>query len=387
MTTRERSVPNAADVVVVGGGVMGLSTAYHLARAGVDRVVLLERGSLGGGSTCKAAGGVRASFSDEVNIRLGQHSLETLERFGHEFGQEIDLHQVGYLFLLDDASDLVAFESQAELQNALGIETRMISVEEAKWLSPLISTDGLVGALFSPRDGYCTPESVVLGYAGAARRAGATILTGLAATGIETEGCRITGVQTAAGSIATGSVVITAGAWSKQVGSWAGADLPVEPLRRQIVVTEPVKGLDPRTPFTIDFGTSFYFHGEGQGLLVGMSERTDSWGFDMTREPEWLIDVAEAIERRLPTLEDIGIRSGWAGLYEMTPDHNALIGRSKHVPGLFYACGFSGHGFLMGPAVGEVMCDLYLERTPTVDVSALDVERFAGSTYPELNIV
>lgn len=390
--TRSAPQPAEADVVIIGGGVIGLSAAYHLARSGVERVVLLERDALGEGSTARAAGGVRAVFSDEINIALGLRSLEAFERFEVEFGQPIDLHQVGYLFLLDNEADVETFSRTGLLQNAMGVESRLISVEEARRLSPLIDTTGLRAALWSPRDGHCTPEAVVQGYAGAARRSGARILTGTPATGIAMDGDTIRGVHTPAGTISTSRVLCAAGAWSRQVGAWAGVDLPVEPLRRQIVVTEPVPGLDPGTPFTIDFSSSLYFHTEGPdanpGLLVGMSEATDSWGFDTNRDPGWLPGLAEALAHRAPSLADVGIRSGWAGLYEMTPDHNALIGRSREVPGFSYACGFSGHGFLMGPAVGEVMRDLVLDHTPCVDVGALHADRFSSTrTRPELNIV
>lgn len=377
-----------ADIVIIGGGVMGLSSAYHLALAGVERVVLLEKEALGEGSTSRAAGGVRAVFSDEINIALGQRSLGTFERFEAEFGQQIDLHQVGYLFLLDNDEHVEMFSRNAELQNALGVDSRMVSAEEAGRLSPLVDTTGLKGALWSPRDGHCTPESVVAGYARAARRAGVTILTGTPATGIAMDGDTILGVKTPRGRISTPAVLCAAGPWAKEIGGWVGVHLPVEPLRRQILITEPLPHLYPYTPFTIDFSTSLYFHNEGSGLLVGMAENADSWGFDTSRDTAWLLAVAGALERRAPSLVNVGIKSGWAGLYEMTPDQNALIGRSRLVPGFFYACGFSGHGFLMGPAVGEVMRDLFLDRTPCVDVSALDLERFTRAhTRPELNIV
>jgi sarcosine oxidase subunit beta len=350
--------------------------------------VLLEKGALGEGSTCKAAGGVRALFSDEINIRLGLHSLETFERFGAEFDQEIDLHQVGYLLLASDDQTIASFERNADLMTGLGLDAHMVGVDEAARLSPLISTDGLKGGLFSPRDGHCTPESVVLGYARAARRAGVSIFTGTAATGIELEGSSVVAVSTERGRIAAPTVVCAAGAWSKQIAAWAGETLPIEPLRRQIIVTEPIADLDPHTPFTIDFATSFYFHAEGKGLLMGSPERTDSWGFDQSRDADWLEDLAECMERRVPDLGDIGIQSGWAGLYEMTPDHNAVIGRSDTVGGFLYAAGFSGHGFLMGPAIGEVMRDIYLDKTPFVDVSPLHASRFAADAgRPELNII
>lgn len=387
MTGRNRPLPSEADVVIIGGGVMGLSSALHFARAGV-RVVLLEKGSLGEGSTSRAAGGVRAVFSDEINIALGLRSLEAFERFEAEFDQPIDLHQVGYLFLLDNDEQVETFTRNAALQHAMDVDSRMITVEEAARLSPLIDTTGLKAALWSPRDGHCTPESVVQGYARAARAAGATIVPGTAATGLVMEGDTILAVQTADGAISASSVLCAAGAWSREVGAWAGVDLPVEPLRRQIVVTEPMPDLAPDTPFTIDFASGLYFHGEGRGLLIGMPESEDSWGFDTAADPGWLTALAEALERRAPSVAEVGVRSGWAGLYEMTPDHNALIGRSRRVPGFLYACGFSGHGFLMGPAVGEVVRDLFLDRSPIIDVSALDLERFTrADARPELNIV
>jgi sarcosine oxidase subunit beta len=195
-------------------------------------------------------------------------------------------------------------------------------------------------------------------------------------------------VRTEAGTVRTDTVVCAAGAWSAEVGAWVGVDLPVTPLRRQVLVTEPVPGLDPRTPFTIDFGTSFYFHAEGEGVLLGMSDPDETPGFALARSDAWLPRLGEAVARRAPALSEVGIAGGWAGLYEMTPDHNALIGRAGAVEGFLYATGFSGHGFLMGPAVGEVLRDLYLGEQPFVDISALSAARFAtAGARPELNIV
>jgi sarcosine oxidase, subunit beta len=380
-------LPASASVVVVGGGVIGLSAAYHLARSGVADVVVVERDSLGGGSTCKAAGGVRAMFSDPVNIELGQRSLRAFERFGEEPGQDIDLHRSGYLFLLDDPADVAAFEAAVALQQSMGVGSRMISPAEAGGLSPLVSLDGVLAAAWSPGDGHCTPESVVLGYAAGARLAGARIVTGCAVTGIEVVDGQVRAVVTDGGRIATDTVVCAAGAWSGALGEMAGVDLPVTPLRRQILVTEPVPGLDPATPFTIDFSTSLYFHLEGPGLLMGMSDPDEQPGFHLGRTDAWLPRLGAAVERRVPALADVGIASGWAGLYEMTPDHNALVGEASGISRFLYATGFSGHGFLMGPAIGEVVRDLVLGRRPVVDVSGLAVERFAAGVRPELNIV
>jgi sarcosine oxidase subunit beta len=206
--------------------------------------------------------------------------------------------------------------------------------------------------------------------------------------GIERDGDDIVGVRTARGTIRTDTVICTAGPWSRSIGEMAGVELPVEPLRRQIVTTEAVDGLAPGTPFTIDFSTTFYFHGEGRGLLLGMSDPDETPGFKLQRSQDWLPRLGDAIEKRAPEISRFGIASGWAGLYEVTPDCNALIGEASGVSRFLYATGFSGHGFLMGPAVGEVIRDLYHGTAPVIDVSALDVDRFlSGEIRRELNIV
>ncbi|GAA3097604.1 NAD(P)/FAD-dependent oxidoreductase [Streptomyces echinatus] len=377
-----------ARVVIVGGGVMGTSIAWHLARAGVRDVVLVERDELAAGSTSRAAGGVRAQFSDELNIRLGARSLEAFGRFGQEVGQDIGLHRVGYLFLLSTPEQVASFEAGVRLQNTLGVPSRPITPREARDLSPLITTDGLLAAAYSPDDGHCAPEAVVHGYASAARAHGARILRHTEVTGIELDGDTITAVTTTSGRIETDTVICAAGAWSRAVGAMAGVELPVRPLRRQIAVTEPVPGLPPTLPMTIDFTTSLYFHGEGPGLLLGMSDPDERPGFDTGTHDRWIPRLAEAMTRRAPALLDLRRTGGWAGLYENTPDHNALIGEAPTVSRFLYATGFSGHGFLQGPAVGEVVRDLYLGRVPFLDISPLSAGRFAADApRPEANLV
>jgi sarcosine oxidase, subunit beta len=381
-------LPAAADVVIIGGGVIGTSIAFHLAEAGVQNVVLVERAELGSGSTCKAAGGVRAQFSDVLNIQLGARSLEAFGRFGTRPGQEIDLHRVGYLFLLSRPEDVAAFERGVALQNEYGVPSRMIDIAEARRLSPLIETDGLLAAAFSPDDGHCTPESVVLGYAAGARRRGVHVETHCDVLGIETRGGEISAVRTSGGRVATATVICAAGAWSRAVGEMAGVDLPVTPYRRQIMFTAPVSELPPALPMTIDFATTFYFHREGRGLLLGMSDPDERPGFRLDRSDAWLPRLGAAIEARAPRILDIGLTTGWAGLYEVTPDHNAIIGEAEGVGRFLYATGFSGHGFLQGPAVGEIMRDVYLGREPFVDIAPLDARRFHEQrTRPEINRV
>jgi sarcosine oxidase subunit beta len=384
----QHGLPGQAEVVIVGGGVMGVSAAFHLAEAGVTGVILLESGALGSGSTCKAAGGVRAQFSDRVNIELGQRSLEAFRGFAARPGGEIDLRQVGYLFLLDDPATVAFFAQSVALQNELGVPSAIIGPDEAAALSPLIDTTGLLAAAYSPSDGHCTPESVVLGYASAARRHGARLVPHCPVLGLGAGPGEAFDVQTAAGTITASTVICTAGAWSRQVGQWAGVQLPVTPLRRQIVVTEPVPDLPPDLPMTIDFASTLYFHAEGRGLLIGMSDPDEQPGFQLGRSDSWLPRLSQAMARRAPRLLDYGVASGWAGLYEMTPDHNAVIGENSAGGRFLYATGFSGHGFLMAPAVGEVLRDLYLRVPPPVDVSPLDAARFAASgSRPEFNIV
>lgn len=381
------SLPERADVVVVGGGVVGTSTAFHLAEAGVD-VVLVERDELASGSTSRAAGGVRAQFSDPVNIGLGLRSLEAFERFAERPGGEIDFAQHGYLFLLADDAAVAAQERNVELQNALGVPSRIVDVREACELSPLISPDGVVAAVFCPRDGHCTPEAVVQGYARAARAHGAVIRRHCEVVGVDVDGGRVSTVHTSSGDVATEVVVCAAGAWSAQLGAMVGVDLPVRPLRRQIAVTEAVPDLPPRMPMTIDAATGFYFHDEGLGVLMGMPEPRDVYGFETSLDDTWLAGLAEAVETRAPRLAEVGVAHRWAGLYEVTPDHNAIIGEATSVSRFLYATGFSGHGFLQGPAVGEVMRDLVLGHTPVVDVTALDAARFAGGeARPEHNVI
>jgi len=375
-------------VVVVGGGVMGASIAFHLAEAGVGGVVLIERDQLASGSTSKAAGGVRAQFSDPLNVQLGARSLEAFAAFGSRPGHEIDFRRVGYLFLLSRPEDVTTFERSIELQNRLGVPSRLLDPAEARRLSPPVATDGLLAAAFSPDDGLATPEAVVHGYAAGARRHGAHVETGCELLEVRVAGDEITGVVTTRGVVETPAVICAAGAWSARVGELAGVELPVTPSRRQVVLTEPVPGLPERLPMTIDMTTSFYFHREGPGLLMGMSLEDEPPGFNLDRDDAWIPRLADAIATRAPSLAEVGVAGGWAGLYEISPDHNAIIGEAARPSRFLYATGFSGHGFLQGPAVGEVVRDLFLDRPPPIDVTPLTVDRFnLGKDRYERNIV
>jgi sarcosine oxidase, subunit beta len=380
-------LPESAAAVIIGGGVIGTSAAFHLAEAGVD-VVLLERGQLGSGSTSKAAGGVRTQFSDALNIEIAKRSLAAFRDFGRRPGWEIDLKRVGYLFVLARRPDLEEFERSVALQNEYGLDSRILTPEEVRARCPLIAGEDILAGAFSPGDGYATPEGVVHGYAFAARAHGAEIRVGCEVRAIETSGREITEVVTDHGRVRTSVVICAAGPWSRSCGAMVGVELPVVPVRRQVLFTEALDGLPADLPMTIDFESSFYFHREGAGLLMGMSDQAEQPGFSIETTDDWIPGLMDVVRRRAPRIADAGIRGGWAGLYEMTPDHNAIIGEAAGVSRFLYATGFSGHGFLQGPAVGEILRDMVLHRPTFVNVSPLSVERFdAAALRPEYNIV
>ena len=369
------AVPSSAEVVVVGGGVMGASAAYYLTRNGCADVVLLERETLGSGSTSRAAGGIRAQFSDELNVRIALECIARFERFADEPGGEIDFKQWGYLFVLTSADELAHFRQAVALQQSLGVPSRLLTVEEAAAIVPQLALDDVVGGTFCPIDGYATPEAVVQGYAAAAVQAGARIVQSCAATRIVVDDRGVAGVETERGTIATRRVVCAAGVWSRELAATAGLDLPVEPERRHVWLTEAGDPLPRELPLTIDFATGFYFHREGDALLFGGREQT-------------LEEIAPLAARRLPALEELPVRTSWSGFYEMSPDHNALVGAASEPDGFLYATGFSGHGFQQGPVVGEHLAQLALGLDPAFDLSPFGVERFArGVERAELNVI
>lgn len=368
-------LPASAPVVVVGGGIMGASALYHLATLGCADALLVERDQLAAGSTSRAAGGVRAQFSDELNVRVSLECIRRFERFAEEPGGEIDLHQWGYLFLLSTPEEESAFRAALALQQSLGVPSRWLSPDEAAAIVPGIVTDDLVGATFCPLDGYATPEAAVQGYAQGAGRLGARIVQGCAVERILVESGRVVGVETARGRVATERVVLTAGIWSRELAASAGLDLPVEPELRHIWFTEPGDPLPHELPLTIDFATSFYFHRESRGLLFGGREQT-------------LEELAPVAAGRLPAIADLEIRGGWSGYYEVSPDHNAIVGACAEPAGLVYATGFSGHGFQQGPVIGEHVARLALGLETPFDLSALSVDRFAsGELVPERHVI
>ena len=374
-----------ADVVIVGGGCMGASVAYHLARHGVTNVVLVEREQmLGTGSTGRNAGGVRHQFSNEANIRLSLESIALLERFADEVGQPIDFHQDGYLFLLASDSSVDTFRRNVALQRSLGVEVQWLDAGEAERLAPGLDAAGVAGATFCARDGIADPNGVTMGFVKAAQTAGVEVARDTEVTGVRVERGRIAGVDTSRGTIETRSVVNAAGPYARQIGQMAGVDVPVEPYRRHIfIAAAPAGEAAWRVPasriMVIDFDTTFYFHREGAGLLFGMGDPDETPTFDTTVQWDFLPQVIDVAVQRLPALADASISHAWAGLYEVTPDANPIIGPAPGVEGLFLINGFSGHGFQHSPAAGRILADVIAERDPRFDLAPFDLRRFASS--------
>lgn len=382
-------LPKTASIVIIGGGVMGASTAYHLAARGVKDIVLLDREEFFGlGATGRCAGGVRYQFATEVNIRLSLESLPMLESFKDELDQEVDFRHCGYLFLLNNEKDVSAFERNVELQNSLGVETEWLSGDEVRKRLPQMRLDDVLKATVNQREGLCDPNSVVMGYITAATRLGVDAHTGVEALGISREGGALTGIDTSEGSICTELVINAAGPWAGQLGEMAGLDVPISPIRRQMLTTTALPGIPADFPFVIDFAESLYFHREGDGLLTGMSNPNQAAGFDQNVDPDWELINLEQAAIRLPLLEKAGLASHWAGLYEVTPDAHPIFGATD-LKGFFMVAGFSGHGFMHGPIAGKLMAEIILDgQASTVDVSMLDLARFSeGRLIPEYNVI
>ncbi len=386
----QSTLPSHAEVVIIGGGVMGASTAYHLAKRGVRDVVLLEREEFfGQGSTGRCAGGIRHQFSTSINIELSIKSLAMLQNFQQETGQAIDIKLCGYLFLLSTPAQMQQFEQNVALQNNHGIKSEIWTTEQIATRVPLLNLDGIIGGSYYGGDGIADPSGVVNGYIAAAREQGAKAYNGATVTGIDTQAGAISAVHTNLGSIQTSTVVNAAGPWAAQIAAMVGVDLPVHPERQQILVTTPMPSIPADFPFIIDFGQRLYFHREGEGLLTGMSVVGEPPTYEQNVKPDWTMQHMDKAMERLPIMETAGRLTEWAGLYEVTPDAHPIIGPLESVPGFYAVTGFSGHGFMHGPIAGLLVSEQILDGAAhTIDITSLRAGRFAeGQLIKEFNVV
>lgn len=382
--------PSSAQVVVIGGGVMGASTAYHLALRGVRDVVLLEsQPFFGQGATGKCAGGIRYQFSTAVNIRLSQLSLPMLARFEEETGQSIDLRYPGYLLLATTEENVDEFRRNVALQHSLGVPTEWLDGDEVRRRVPQLAADDVLAATYHAGDGLADPNGVVAGYIAAGRRLGVRAFNDAPVTGIDVADGRITGVRTPLGRVACETVVNAAGPWAALIGDMVSVPLPIVPVRRQMLTTTPLPTLPRDFPFVIDFARSLYFHREGEGLLTGMSNPNQAPGFDENVDDEWELVHLEAAVARLPLLAEAGLQAHWAGLYEVTPDAHPIIDRVPDLEQFIVVAGFSGHGFMHGPIAGLLVSEIILDgHAHTLDIPELAYERFtADHLNREYNVI
>lgn len=368
---------------------MGASIAYHLATRGQKDILLLEKEDFfGQGATGRCAGGVRYQFATQVNIRLSLKSLPMLERFEAEIGQAIDFRRSGYMFMLTRPEDIPIFQNNLKLQNSLGVQTEWLEGDEIRQRLPMMHIEDVLAGTFNPSEGIVDPNSVVMGYINAAQRLGVQALNSVNVTGLQVNSGKISAVETSEGDIATPVVFNAAGPWAGLVGHMAGVDIPITPLRRQMFTTTPLPGIPTDFPFVIDFAQSLYFHREGLGLLIGMSNPDEKPGFDQNLDPVWELVNLEAAAARLPLLEGASLVSHWAGLYEVTPDAHPIFGQTA-LDGFYVCAGFSGHGFMHGPIAGKLLAEILLDgEAHSVDVSMLDLARFEqGRLIQEYNVV
>ena len=374
------SMPRTADVVVIGGGVVGCSIAYHLARRGVRDVLVLERETVGSGTTSKAAGGIRAQFPTETEVRFSLDAIRVFERFADEFGVDPGYRKIGYLFLVGDEADRAGFEERIAMQRGLGVDVRMITPRDAQEIVPALRVDDVIAAVWGPEDGMAGPAEVTQGFAQRARERGARIVEGTTVTAIERSGARVTAVRTTDGAISAPVIVNAAGPSAARVGRLAGVEIAVLPRRRHIFFTEPFPQIPGPVPLTTDRASGFYFRKEMEQVLLSPGDVEDV-GDDFAVAMDWN-RVEETVQKaihRLPVLEHARIAGGWAGLRPLTPDDHAIIGWAPDVEGFFLAVGFGGHGFQHSPTTGRVVSEWLTDGKPSIDLALFDPARFRGA--------
>lgn len=381
-----------AQVVIVGAGVIGASVAYHLALRGCTDVLILEKEQAEvSGSTARSAAGVRHQFSNRTNILLSRYSIDRLRAFDEEVGGHAELRQVGYLFLVSDEPTWAQYQRNVALQRELGVRVELLTPAEAARFVPGMRGDDLLGATFGPDDGYCDPYGIALGYLRAAQARGARLQRATQVTGFELEHGALRGVQTSQGPISCEIVVNAAGPWAGDLAGLAGLAVPVRPFRRNIYMTTPFPQIPGPTPLIVDVASGFYMRKEGESILMGKSNPSEPSSYSQVVDWDWLDAVLDAGLGRFPILEQAGLAEGqcWAGLYEITPDHNPILGRHPALASYLDASGFSGHGIMHAPATGLLIAEEILDgRAHSINIDELRVDRFhAGALRSEQNVI
>ena len=372
-------LPRSADIVIIGAGAIGASIAYQLGRRGARDVVVLERDTVGAGSTSKAAGGIRVQFGTRVEIELSLRGIAFFKRFEDEMGVPCDFHQEGYLFVVTDEATLARFRANVALQRSMGADVRVITPDDARALVPALNVDDALAAIWGPLDGHASPNDVVQAYAAQARARGVRIVEDTPVTGIVVERGRVAGVLTPAGPIATRLVVNAAGPWAPLVGRMAGLSLPVDPRRRHIFVTDAFDGIRHPMPLVTDTGSGFYCRSEQGAILMSPGDIGATTEYQAQVDWSMLELAVERAIRRIPALEGAQVRHAWAGLRPLTPDGRAILDWAPGVEGLYLAVGFCGHGFQHSPAVGETVAEVLLDGRSTLDIQDLRLGRFPAA--------
>ena len=377
MIFKNKPWPSDADVVIIGGGIIGVSTAYYLVKNSPKKIVLLEKGTMGEGSTGKCAGGIRTHFSTRINIEFSLLSLVILNEFQSEFGVDPEFRRTGYLFLASTQEQWSILKSNARLMESMGLSLDLTEPGEIEKRWPFLNTDDLKGGAYSADDGYAGPYEVMQGYIKGARKKGALLLEGVEATGIDVKGGKVKAVVTSTGKkIETPVVVNASGPYASITAAMAGLDLPVAPLRRQLFFTDLFEELPPRFPIVIDMEHAWYMRREGRGLLLAGPQDTEP-SFNQKIDFEAREWTAVRSLYRAPVLQAAKIANGWAGLYEISPDHHSIIGEFPEMEGFICANGFSGHGFMHGPAAGTLISELIVYgETRSLDLYPLRPTRF-----------
>lgn len=371
-----------ADVVIIGGGIVGSSIAWHLVEAGCKSVLVLERETQQGkGSTGKSMGGVRAQFSTDVNIRMSMYSIPFYASFEERLGLPAGYRPQGYLFLATRPAHLAYLEANQARQKALGLTSVcMLTTADIAGQFPQLRTDDVLGGAFCSTDGFVDPYSAMIGFMSHACERGARLWKNAEVQAIRTGSQGVSEVETSRGPIATRTVVNAAGAWSAAVAKLVNLDLPVSPLRRMLLPTEPFAGFPHTAPMIIDMTTGFHFRPESLGFLLAWADPQETRSFDTNFDPGFVEKVLTFAADRVPCFENLAInpKRAWAGLYEITPDHHPILGKVPEIPGFFLANGFSGHGVMHAPATGKVLADLILHgKTNLIDAQQLNLARFA----------